>query len=193
MVEAPTMAPSSAPPQKSQGAAVTSTVDLKPDAEPGKTAEMVMAGTHIPVSVSIKREGDSFEILLRAHNETFEREAYKTSPGAFSLKEAASETYWPELDLIRFPMHVGDDWDWRGTVSAGGVKHDAQARIKTSSTHLYQDGASTEAIQVEVDLIRFSKGTKTPAERKLVFDFVQGKGIVRREFGDASVRQPEQP
>jgi hypothetical protein len=176
-----------------QGQLIGSFSELKPDAQPGAKADMLMAGTHIPVNVSVNRSGSRFEIILSAHNETFETERYRIVSGAFSLQGAAGDTYLPALDLLRFPSHLGDNWNWVGTVSSGGIQRHATATVSSSSTNLYSGGVTTEAVQVEVNLSLYSQGEKTPAARKLVFDFVPGKGIVRREFGDASVRQPAWP
>jgi hypothetical protein len=166
---------------------------LKPDAPPGKKADMIMAGTHIPVNLSTRKIGTTFSILLSAHDEMFEKEMYRSSPESFSLIQANDDQYSPDLELIHFPMHVGDKWNWEGNVSSGGIRHNATAAVKSSSVTFYDNGVSNEAIRVDVDLSLFSDGIKNPAARKLVFEFVPGKGIVRREFGDASVREPIQP
>lgn len=173
-----------------QGRLIESFDDLKPDALPGKRAEMLMAGTHIPVDLSVRSADSEFVIVLHAHGETFETEKYRTTPTSFSLSEAGGDNYVPALDLLRFPMHLGDQWTWQGRVLSGGIQRQATATVSSSSTTLYQGGLTTEAVKVDVDLSLYSEGDKTPAARKLVFEFVPGKGIVRREFGDASVRQP---
>jgi hypothetical protein len=180
-------------PDVAPGRLIGSYSELKPDAQPGLRADMVMAGTRIPVDVSVKSTGSLFEILLRAHGQTFEREVYRDDPKSFSLVEAAGDRYSPDLELVRFPMRVGDGWNWHGTVSSGGIRRTATASVDSSTTHLYDNGATTEAVKVEVNLSLYSEGTKMPAKRKLTFEFVPGKGVDRREFGDASVREPAGP
>jgi hypothetical protein len=174
------------------GPAIVSST-LVPDALPGKTSDMVLAGTRIPVQIVTKHDGQEFMIELRAHGQTFEQERYVDGPTAFSFHGTSDETYVPDIDLVRFPMHVGDSWDWSGTVSSGGISRKASAEVKTSPKSLYFGDASAQAIEVEVDLSLFSQGEKLPASRKLKFDFVPGQGILRREFGDASVREPSKP
>ncbi len=176
-----------------QGRQIAAYADLQPDTAPGKKADMVMAGTRIPVNVLTSKFGPVFRILLRAHDETFETEVYRSGPTAFSLSEAGGDVYSPDVDLIRFPMQVGDEWTWEGAVSSGGVRRKATARVKSTTANLYDNGVPMEAVRVDVALSLYSEGTKSPAARKLVFEFVPGKGIVRREFGDASVREPAQP
>ena len=177
-------------PRTNRGRQIRDYGDLMPDSSPGKTASMVMAGTPIRVELSTEETGTQFRILLKAHQQTFESESYQSGPCGFSLVEASGDKYSPDLDLIRFPMSVGDVWNWEGVVSSGDIRRKATATVRSESTNLYLEGAPVEAVKVSVDLALFSEGAKLPANRKLVFEFVPNRGLVRREFGDASVREP---
>ena len=177
---------------KGTGAEISSST-LNPDASPGRASDMVLAGTRIPVRLLTKHRGSEFTIELRAHGETFERERYFDGPASFSFRGTDDETYSPDVELIRFPMRVGDSWGWTGTVSSGGISRKADAVIKSGPKDLYIGGVPKEAVEVVVDLSLYSQGYKIPATRKLKFDFVQGQGIIRREFGDASIREPSKP
>ena len=74
---------------------------------------------------------------------------------------------------------------------ASGVGHEAEASISTASDKIkLADGTLADALVVRVKL-QLTNGTKTPAERMLAFWFVKGKGIIKREIGSGSKREPD--
>ncbi|MFZ4508440.1 MAG: hypothetical protein ACOYON_12170 [Fimbriimonas sp.] len=166
---------------------------LKPDALPGERAQLILAGTEVNVALKQEQKGTKTHLLLLAHDEVFEHELYDSSPTAFRLENASDNVYTPGIDLLRFPLAFGDQWDWKGKETVGGISRNASAGITTVADKLYIDGVPVETVQVSVDLKLEAEGSGPVAHRKLAFWFAPGKGVIRREFGSASVRQPVAP
>lgn len=174
---------------KGTGAYIGSQKDLKPDDDPGVKAKMVMSGMVIPVDVKTKTIAPDFAIDLWYEGELFEEEQYRTTPNEFQLVNAAGETYAPPIPLLRYPMNVGDAWKWSGQMITGPVGRGAKATIRTQDDKVDM-GAPTDALRVEVDL-SIESGATEPAMRRLTFWFVNGKGLVKRQFGDSTSRLPD--
>ena len=185
--------PQSAPPApgvtKGTGAYIGEKADLKPDADPGPKAKLVLAGTVIPVEVKVKPAGEDFAIDLWYNGELFEEEQYKDGATGFSLVNAAGETYSPPITLLMFPMNIGDSWKWSGQMLTGPAGRDATAVVRTLSDKV-DTGTQEEALLVEVDLSMYSGNTSQPAQRRLSFWFVRNKGLLKREFGSSTSRVP---
>lgn len=171
------------------GAYIGSKADLQPDGNPGPKAQMVLAGTVIPVDLQTKQDGDQFGISLLYNQELFEKELYQNSGETFGLVNAAGETYKPPIPLLQFPMHVGDTLNWNGTMFTGPAGRDAKATIRSRDDKVDMGDAQTDALRVDVDL-EISSGANVPANRHLAFWFVKGKGLVKREFGSSTSRVP---
>lgn len=164
--------------------------DLQPDANIPATALLKIGQVDVPVEVVQASNGDRVELSLNAHGQTFEKEIYRVSTDSFELVEGAGEVYEKPLPVLRFPLAVGDSWTWNGTMSSGDGPHDASAKIATSEEPLLLPvEGSTASVLVVVDLSIKGAGP-TPAARKLRFWFVKGKGLVKRQFGIASSREP---
>jgi len=144
----------------------------------------------MPVEVGQAQKGEEMTFTFTAHGQTFETEIYKVNDSGFSLEDAAGERYEQALPLLKFPMNVGDTWSWTGSMVAGDEPHKASATVTTSSeTILLPATGSVPSILVVVDLAIEGGGPK-PATRKLRFWFVPGKGLLKRQFGSASSREP---
>lgn len=161
---------------------------FKPDATPGEKAKLVLAGTELPVEVKRRMDGKEVVLELWAHGEIVQQERYLSSPEAFSLVMAGGERYEPALTLLKFPMEIGDAWEWKGKLSAGDIQREATAKITTSSMQVYVPEPES-GVKVTVDM-SLDSGAPTPAKRTLTFWFVEGRGVVKREFGSGSTREP---
>jgi hypothetical protein len=172
------------------GASVPSAFNLKPDAKIPLKASLKIGEIDMPVEIKQTQTGDQIRIDLEAHGQVLESEAYLAKEGAFELAAVAGENYKDPLPLLKFPMNVGDTWNWVGTMTAGDEPHKASATISTSSDKvLLPASGSQEAVLVVVDL-EIESGGPEPAKRKLRFWFVKDKGLVKRQFGTASSRDP---
>lgn len=172
------------------GALIRDKNEIKPGADPGKAALLRIDGLEVPVELSIVEEKPSdIVIKLWAHGELFEEERYSNPAGAFGLVNAAGETYEPPIPLLKFPMHVGDKLKWDGKMLTGPVGRNASARVTSSEDKLEVGADRVRALLVEVEL-KISGGGPNPALRRLSFWFVPGKGLLRREFGVSTTREP---
>lgn len=174
----------------SSGPPIASSSDLKPDAKIPLKANLRIGEIDMPVEIKQTQTGEEIRIDLEAHGQVLEDESYLAKLNSFELKAVAGENYTAPLPLLKFPMNVGDTWNWVGTMTAGDEPHKATAVVNTSLDKvLLPASGSQEAVLVVVDL-QIESGGPEPALRKLRFWFVKNKGLVKRQFGTASSRDP---
>lgn len=171
------------------GAYIAQKSDLKPDANPGDQAQLILEGVIIPVQMKAVPKGGQFALDLFYNDQLFEEELYASSEKGMSLVNAAGETYIPPIPLIKFPMHIGDTWTWKGKMMTGPAGREAAATIRTLDGKVDTASGREDALVVEVDLEMFS-GAKEAALRRLAFWFVKDKGLLKREFGASTSRVP---
>lgn len=124
-----------------------------------------------------------------AAGEKMDSEIYRSDDRGISVVTVTSETFEPPIPLIKYGMHVGDNWTWSGKANAGGIIHAVTAKISTSSDNLFiSNVAQHDVIRVEVNLA-YDSGADKPALRKMQFWFVKDKGIVKRSFGGTLIRE----
>lgn len=169
---------------------VESPEDFAPATTPGATADLILGGNKYPVNIRAKKDGDQVTFLLLDHGEVFESETYQSTDKAFSLVNAADEKYDPPLPLLKFPMRDVEKWSWSGNMVTGTIARKATATISTTREPLYLKSSPHETLKVTVDIGLEANPGKAPLWRQLVFWFEPGAGIIKREFGSASVRQP---
>lgn len=173
---------------KGSGALINTSADMKPDADPGPQ-KAVYAGTVIPVKVKTTLDNGNFSIELMYNNVSLEMEKYLSTATEFDLVNAAGEDYAPPIPLLRFPMNVGDSWKWSGKMMTGPMGRDATAVVTTREEKI-DTGSLADALLVEVDISMESGAANAPATRQLMFWFVKGKGLVKRDFGASTSRVP---
>ena len=164
--------------------------DMRPDAQPGKTADLVLAGTAYPVTLRQTRNAGRVELDLISHGEVLESERYEIGSQSFSLLDAAEEHFLPALPLLRFPLTIGENWTWTGTMTTGRIPRPATASVAISTADLFAGGASHDTVKAMVDLSFEANPGRAPLKRQLSFWFDPNDGLIQREFGTASVRQP---
>jgi len=166
--------------------------DLKPEAEPPPMASLLYgAPPPIPVSVKTERKGSEYTINLYSHGELFDFEKYRTSIESFSLAQAAGEEYVPPIPLLEFPANIGGpDWAWTGTLSSEEDPHPAHATVTTRRDQIMIGEAEAGVVRVDVEMVIEPHGGEPAAERRLSFWFDNGHGLVKRQFGETSIRQP---
>lgn len=118
-----------------------------------------------------------------------EVEEYQDGVEAFRLKQGGGETYQPPIDLLRFPMKVGDTWTWKGKITSSGDSQDATAVVETMEETAFIGEVPVKAVTARVTLA-FAAGGEDHAQRVLSFSFAPGKGLFRRQFDSISVREP---
>lgn len=177
-------------PKGATGPALPDIATFKPDALFAEKAVLEYGGMKAPVQMRRTQAGDRVSFSLIAHGQTFETESYLLSGEEFAFV-SIDEAFDPPIVLFRSKMPIGETWEWAGTLSSGGRSHTAQATVKTSGEQLFLKAAGQQdTLKVQVDLSIESGGPK-PAARQLTFWFVNGRGIVQREVGTATVRRPE--
>ena len=175
-----------------KGIRIDSMAELAPETVPGTSAELMLAGTSYSVQISVKRNEDRMELILLSHGEPFEIERYQVSADRFSLLDAAEEHFVPALPLLKFPLRIGDGWSWAGTMKTGDISRQASAKIVSAWETLFVSGVSHDSVKITVDLAFDANKGKPPLKRQLVFWFEPKAGLIKREFGTASIRQPSQ-
>lgn len=162
---------------------------IRPADVPGSVAVLKMGGLTIPVDVHANDHAGEMTIRLVSKGETIDQERYQCSEKAFLLSYAAGERFSPPLPLMTFPMNVGDRWDWTGEMHAQSETRKARAKVTSEVSKADVGGRNMPSVKVEVKLEILPENSGDSIKRSLTFWMVEGKGVVRREFGDESVRE----
>jgi hypothetical protein len=163
--------------------------ELRPDHLKGDEFKLSSAGSSRDVKALERRSGDRYTIDLRLHDETYDTETYVVREGSFSLESGAGEVYDPPIPILKFPMTVGDHWQWSGTAAAGDEPMRATAKIATTKESLFVCDLSFESVESTVEL-SLPTQDGLMIERKMTFYFAPGQGLFKREFGATSIREP---
>lgn len=161
------------------------------DRLPYERANLILSGTAFPVDVVRFRTPDGVRFELRVNDRLIESEAYSFDRAGFRLSEAAGATYVPPIPLLRFPLRLNESWTWGGEVREGESNVRAAANVRTTPETLNVPGGPYESTAVTVD-VRIRPGEPYENRRKLRFWIVPKAGVVKREFGSSSTREPEQ-
>ncbi len=172
------------------GPMIQSSAEFQPGALFSDHATLGYGGTE--VAVLMKRSemaGGLIKFVLIAHGQEFETETYQNSDKVFAFV-GIDDVFEPPIPLLKFPMKVGDKWEWQGNLTSATVPHKAEATVTTAREQLFlKKVGDVDSVRSDVRLL-LDSGTPTPAERKLSFWFVRGKGVVKRELGTATTREP---
>lgn len=114
-----------------------------------------------------------------------DEEIYEVRDSQISLRRAAWEDFVEPVPLLKFPLRLGDEYKWKGTLACSEEKHKGEATVITSGDFVRLKDKSQEAVKVEINL-RIDEG----APRKLSFWFVKGMGVLKTEMGK-NVREPK--
>jgi len=166
--------------------------ELRPEADPPARAQlMYSAPPLIPVQVKTERKGDQLTINLIAHGELFDFEKYIADSDHFAVALAAGDEYSPPIPILTFPLNVGaGPTEWSGTISNELTPHKATAEIEVSTDNVTVGDAPVRTVRADVTINIEAYSDQPETERHLVFWFQEGKGLIKREFGSASTREP---
>jgi hypothetical protein len=165
------------------------TSSFRPDRLPASEASLILAGTRLPVELKERRSDGKFEIVVLAHGEDVEVETYLVAPDSFSFAGLSGESFEPPIPILRFPLVLDGRWDWAGKAFLGPVGRPARAAVAVESESLNLASGTLKAVRVDVDL-SVETGKATTAKRELKFWLAPDSGVVRREFGSSSLREP---
>lgn len=169
---------------------------LEPGKSIGDQAQLILGGISIPVDVKSQTEGGTVKWSFERHGQVIEVEEYESTPGSFRLVSASGEVYDPPMELLRDRVKIGEEWRWNGTAhsqlpgspaASTGTKTPAEATIQMVNDTVNIPGGPFNARRVEVHL-RIKDGSPRPLSRKLQFWFVEGRGMLKREFAMSSTR-----
>jgi hypothetical protein len=164
--------------------------EFRPASSPPVAAQLTMAGVSFPVTIRVAASpGGMLRITALQDSKPVDEELYHDDGATFSLARAAGENFEPPMPLLSFPMHIGDHWDWTGSTTMDTSAQAARASIHTAVSRTMIDGNPENSVEVDIDL-EMGVNSASPMRRQLKFWFVKGKGIVRRSFGEESIREP---
>ncbi|MBS1723265.1 MAG: hypothetical protein JSS66_09970 [Armatimonadetes bacterium] len=180
------------PPSKGdQAVAVYKTPsELAPDALPYSKVRINVAGTEVPAELKRKASGKEVVFEIVAKGETLEEEHYVSTPGVFSFVSlGGSESYDPPIPLVRYPFKVVDSWDWTGTASLGTLAKPATAKITAAPEVLNLATGVSDCVLVTASLV-VETGGGGESKRNLKFWIEPKRGVVKRDFGSSTSREP---
>jgi len=176
--------------EKPKAAKVYATSDLiVPDGLPYSTARLILAGKSLPVEMSRVKKGDSVDFNLVCKKEVLEVEHFQSDDKSFRFAGLSDEAFVPPIPLVRYPFTVGETWDWAGTAGLGPNTKQATAGLLSSEETINLSGGVNECVLVTANLVVETPGG-TNSKRTLKFWIQPMKGVVKREFGFSSTREP---
>jgi hypothetical protein len=148
-----------------------------------------LANVELSAQAELKRDGSTYTIEIVGDGEPIESEVYRVDKGAISaVRLGTGETADPPIPLMKFPMTVGDKFDWSGQIAVGDRTLQASAVVSSEISRPDLATGPVEAVHIHVEL-EISGGTQREANRRLDFWFAEGKGPVMRDYGN-QVREP---
>ncbi len=162
---------------------------LNPELTPDKNANLILGGTKIPVELKETLADGKITWTWMTQGTEIEKEVYSTTPQKFALISGPAESFNPAIPLIKFPFKVGDSYSYKGSQTFGMVKREATAKITSSNDKLNLETGVYETVLVTIEL-NVASGTPGGTNSTFKFWFSPTKGMVKREFGFSSTRQP---
>lgn len=148
-----------------------------------------LANVAIEADAKMTVDGTTRTIKIVKDGVPIEEEVYVVTTDQVAVKSMGTgETFDPPLPLIKFPMSVGDAFDWEGKIVFAGHELAGKAKAVTSRDTPDLATGPRETLKVAVQL-EISDGSPKPAIRKLDYWFAEGVGPIRRDYGN-QVRTP---
>lgn len=179
---------------KTLGDTLTSGTEIFPASVKGGPVSLVLGGIDIPATSKITASDATREIRVFANDEEIESEVYRVTEQEIALsqigigKGLGGETYEPPLTLVRFPMAVGEKFEWSGKIIIGERTLDATAVTNSKREQVSLATGTLEALYLQTTL-KISDRAGMASERKFEFWFGMGLGPVKRDFGQ-QIRTP---
>lgn len=142
-------------------------------------------GTATDFKLKTSNEGTKVTFQAVSNDMVVDEEVYDVKDGKVLLCHAVGEDFVEPIPLLKFPLSIGDKYDWKGNLMFEGQSLKGSAQVTTSTDYVNLKDKSQEAIRVEVNL-RIADN----ASRKLSFWFVKGMGALKTEMGK-NVREPK--
>jgi hypothetical protein len=181
-----------ATPEK-KGPHIRTREEIDPTFALDKHAKVTSAGLARPMDVDTDLDDNEYIVRLELHGEEYDEEVYKDLPGSFSLSQAAGEMYDLPIPLLKFPMQVGDTWNWEGAATAAGESSPATAVVKTDEEEIFVCGVAVQAVRTSVTISIVPRPGAQPIDREMTFYFAPKRGLFKRSWGNTSIREPDCP
>ena len=180
----------SGPSSPAQDETLAQTADaMKPQAVPFSKGNLIYQGSVVPVDVKVDDDGKTLNVKLMVDGEVSSIETYSYDSSGFRFVGTEAEKYDPAIPLVHYPLRSENPWTWKGNIRMGDHAYPAEAEIKAKREDLNITAGHFNTYLVEVQL-SFDGGAPEKSKRRLRFWFDPGKGIVKREFGLNSSREP---
>ncbi|HAY14725.1 MAG TPA: hypothetical protein PLB31_02890 [Fimbriimonadaceae bacterium] len=152
-------------------------------------ATLVLAGTPIPVETKFVKEGDVRRLIFVVHGQEVDEERYRVSVNGLEFIGTRSETFEPAIMLAPLPFAAPRTSEWKGKWKTGPTEVEGEATIEATPERINTVGGQFDAARIEIKLT-MKVDDKDRRERTLKFWLVRDHGIVRRELGADSAREP---
>ena len=171
------------------GAEISYNDDYFPDKLKHTHATLKLGNMDLRAELSLIKSDQTIIIQAIKEGIVLDEEIYRvTTEGVWLLQIGEGEEFEPGITLLKYPMKIGDKFDWKGHLVYGNRKIKSDAVVTTRTETISLATGSAEAVKSEV-VLKIHDGSPTPAERKLDIWFVKGEGPVKRDFGNR-IREP---
>lgn len=165
---------------------------LNPAGLPYSSGTLILAGTPVPIGLTRAEKDGTVTFDLTAKHVVLESEKYISDENKFQFVSLSEESFSPPISILRFPFTVGETWKWEGSANLGKNQKPATAELTSATETINLSAGVYKCIRVSVDLtVETSSGAKS--KRMLKFWFQPKVGLIKREFGYSSTREPKNP
>lgn len=154
-----------------------------------KEATLVLAGTPIPVETKFIKEGDIRRLLFIVHGQEVDEERYRVGVDGLAFMGTRAESFEPPISLASLPFSAPKSSEWKGKWKTGPTEVEGEATIEATPERINTVGGQFDAARIEIKLT-MKVDDQDRRERTLKFWLVRDHGIVRRELGVDSAREP---
>lgn len=154
-----------------------------------KEATLVLAGTPIPVETKFIKEGDIRRLLFIVHGQEVDEERYRVGVDGLAFMGTRAESFEPPIPLVSLPFAAPKSSEWKGKWKTGPTEVEGEAKIEATPERINTVGGQFDAARIEIKLT-MKVDDQDRRERTLKFWLVRDHGIVRRELGADSAREP---
>ncbi|GAB4117126.1 MAG: hypothetical protein Fur0036_00320 [Fimbriimonadaceae bacterium] len=153
------------------------------------SATLVLAGTPIPVETKFVKEGEMRRLIFVVHGQEVDEERYRVGVNGLEFVGTRSETFEPAIPLAPLPFAAPRTSEWKGKWKTGPTEVEGEATIEATPERINTVGGQFDAARIEIKLT-MKVDDKDRRERTLKFWLVRDHGIIRRELGADSAREP---
>ena len=177
---------------QASGVPLTSQDDLFPKEMKSGEQTLKLGGQAIQATAKVITNGTERRIQLFSDGTMIDEEIYEVDDSGIRLVSLPpGEKFVKPIPLISYGKPLRSTWNWEGQKRLGTRSLKATAKISTDSVKVAFQSGSNEAVLVTVEL-KVEDGSPKPYERKLMFWFVRGEGLLKRDF-TMQEREPRVP